>query len=100
MPMHCFTCLFNHWLWLGKKNFNNAPEVVTSWLGDYFDFTNDQNTLLKVALIRIHDSHRNHELPEDIATLQRLKLALSENSISSSQACAQQKGIVGLLKSH
>jgi hypothetical protein len=68
-------------------------------LDDYFDFKNDQNTLLKVALIRIHNSHRNHELPEDIATLQRLKLTLSEDSISSSQACAQSEVIVCLLKS-
>lgn len=42
------------------KKFNNSLEVVTWWLDDYFDFTNDQNTLLKVVLIRIHDSHRNH----------------------------------------
>lgn len=42
------------------KKFNNSLEVFTWWLDDYFDFTNDQNTLLKVVLIRIHDSHRNH----------------------------------------
>jgi hypothetical protein len=68
--------------------YNNAPEVVTWWLDDYFDFTTDQNALLKGALIRVHDWHRNHQLPEDIKTLTALKHALSEENISASQACA------------
>jgi hypothetical protein len=71
-----------------KTFYNNAPEVITWWLDDYFDFTTDQNALLKDALIRVHDWHRNHQLPEDIKTLTALKHALSEESISASQACA------------
>jgi len=72
-----------------KTFYNNSPEIVAWWLDDYFDFKTDQNALLKPALTRIHHWHRNHQLPEDIATLKALKLAVSEESMSPSEACVQ-----------
>ena len=72
-----------------KTFYNNAPTALAWWLDDYFDFTNDQKAILNPALNHIHDWHRNNQLPQYIATLQKLKLALNADNISAKQACDQ-----------
>lgn len=70
-----------------KTFYHNAPDIIAWWLDDYFDFTADQKAILKPALTRVHDWHRQHQLPEDIATLQALKLAVSADRITPAEAC-------------
>lgn len=72
-----------------KTFYNNAPEIMAWWLDDYFDFTADQKAMLKPALTRIHTWHRQHQLPEEIATLKSLKLAVSNDRISPTEVCVQ-----------
>lgn len=71
-----------------KTIYNNAPEVVAWWLDDYIHLTSDQQAILIPALNRIHEWHRNTQLPEDIAMLQALQIAVSQGNISTSEACA------------
>lgn len=72
-----------------KTFYANAPDIIAWWLDDYFDFTAKQKAILNPALTRIHQWHRQHQLPEDIATLNALKLAVSTDRISPTEVCAQ-----------
>lgn len=72
-----------------KTFYNNAPTALAWWLDDYFDFTNDQKAILNPALNHVHDWHRNSQLPQYIATLQKIKLAINEDNMSSEQVCDQ-----------
>ncbi len=72
---------------LVQSVYNNAPEVMSWWLDEYFDFTKAQKALLSPALHQVHEWHRNEQLPEYIAILQGLKYSASRDSITASEAC-------------
>jgi hypothetical protein len=72
---------------LVKTVYNNAPEALGWWLDGYFDFTQTQKTILNPALHRLHDWHRQHQLPSYILTLQDLQNMLIKEHISASEAC-------------
>lgn len=71
-----------------KTAYNNAPTAVSWWLDDYFDFTRSQNALLTPALEELHAWHRQQQLPEYVALLQGLQLAVMQEQISAGDACA------------
>ncbi len=71
-----------------KTIYQNAPEIVAWWLDDYFDFTANQQAILKPALTRVHQWHRSQQLAGDIATLTTIQLALSEDRVSAAEVCA------------
>lgn len=70
-----------------KTIYNNAPEVIGWWLNDYFDFTQSQKSVLNPALHRLHDWHRNNQLPSYIAILHDVQELAIKEQISPSEAC-------------
>lgn len=72
-----------------KTVYNNMPEVISWWLNDYFNFTQPQKSVLNPALHRLHDSHRQEQLPTYIATLRDLQRNVVKDRISSNEACAE-----------
>jgi hypothetical protein len=72
---------------LVKTVYNNAPEVLSWWLDGYFDFTQDQKSILNPALHRLHDWHRQNQLSSYILTLQDLQSVVIREQISPSEAC-------------
>lgn len=81
---------------LVKTVYNNAPEALSWWLDDYFDFTQAQKSVLNPALHRLHDWHRQNQLPSYIATLQDLQNVVIKEQISPSEACEK----IDSVKSH
>lgn len=72
---------------LVKTAYNNAPELASWWLDNYFDFNQAQKTVLSPALHRLHQWHRKDQLPNYITQLQALQTSLANQQISASQAC-------------
>ncbi len=79
-------CLINS-CGLVKTVYNNAPEALSWWLDGYFDFTQTQKSILNPALHRLHDWHRQNQLPSYILTLQDLQSVVIREQISPSEAC-------------
>lgn len=78
--------------WLGscslvKTVYNNAPEAMHWWLDDYFNFTQAQSALLKPALLKLHDWHRQTQLPVYINFMQQMQNDLSQEKISAETVC-------------
>lgn len=61
-----------------KTVYSNAPEAMHWWLDGYFNFTQPQNAVLKPALHKLHDWHRQTQLPLYIKFLQQAQHDLSE----------------------
>lgn len=78
---------------LVKTVYNNAPEALGWWLDGYFDFTQTQKSILNPALHRLHDWHRQNQLPSYILTLQDLQKMVIKEHISASEACEKMDGI-------
>ncbi len=76
-----------------KTAYNNAPEAINWWLDDYFDFNKAQKSILDPALQRLHDWHREHHLPIDIALLKYLQTSAGKQQISHNEACELTKRI-------
>lgn len=74
---------------LVKTTYNNAPELTSWWLDNYFDFTQAQKSVLTPALHRLHQWHRQDQLPIYITLLQDMQTSLANEQISASQACNQ-----------
>jgi len=72
---------------LVKTAYNNAPEALSWWLDDYFDFTAAQKAVLKPALHRVHDWHRENQLPSYIKSLQDLQITVAKEQFSPNEAC-------------
>jgi hypothetical protein len=72
---------------LVKTIYNNAPEAVSWWLDDYFDFTQAQKSVLNPALHRLHDWHRTNQLPGYIAMLHDVQDLAVKQQISPTEAC-------------
>lgn len=87
-----FACLVNGCGFV-KTVYNNVPEVISWWLDDYFDFTPSQKSVLNPALHRLHDWHRQKQLPSYIVTLQDLQHDVIKEQISTSEACAEIESI-------
>lgn len=73
---------------LVKTIYSNAPEAMHWWLDGYFNFTQSQNELLKPALHKLHDWHRQTQLPLYIKFLQQAQHDLSEDKIDADAVCA------------
>ena len=71
---------------LVKTVYNNAPEALGWWLDGYFDFTQTQKSILNPALHRLHDWHRQNQLPSYILTLQDLQKMVIKEHISANEA--------------
>ncbi len=78
---------------LVKTVYNNAPEALGWWLDGYFDFTQTQKSILNPALHRLHDWHRQNQLPSYILTLQDLQKMVIKEHISANEACEKMDGI-------
>lgn len=74
--------------------YNNAPDVVSWWLDDYFDFTQAQKNVLNPALINLHNWHRQQQLPDYVAMLKDLQTEVSKEQLSPEAAC----GTIGRIK--
>ncbi|WP_020166694.1 MULTISPECIES: DUF6279 family lipoprotein [Methylotenera] len=70
-----------------KTAYNNAPKALSWWLDDYFDFTTAQKAVLNPALHRVHDWHRQNQLPNYIKTLQALQIIVAKEQFSPNEAC-------------
>lgn len=79
-------CLINS-CGLVKSAYNHAPEVINWWLDDYLDLTQTQQSVLNSALHRLHDWHRQNQLPSYITMLQELQDVVIKEQISPSDAC-------------
>ncbi|PPD54091.1 MAG: hypothetical protein CTY10_07985 [Methylotenera sp.] len=76
--------------------YNNAPQALSWWLDDYFDFTQSQQSALSPALNRLHDWHRQNQLPLYIATLKDLQSSVSKAQISTGEVCKKTENIKAL----
>lgn len=70
-----------------KTVYNKAPEALSWWLDDYFDFTHAQKSVLNPALHQLHDWHRQHQLPSYITTFQDLQSVIAKQQLSAGEAC-------------
>ena len=80
------TCFINS-CGLVNTIYNNAPEVMSWWLDDYFDFTQAQKNVLNPALINLHSWHRQHQLPDYVEILKGLQNNVSKTQMSPTEAC-------------
>ncbi len=72
-----------------KTTYNNAPALVIWWLDDYFDFTAEQNLILKPALDRLHIWHRQQQLPHYVILLQSMQTSLENTELNTDETCEQ-----------
>lgn len=72
---------------LVKTGYNNAPKLVIWWLNDYFNFTQAQNLALKTSLQKLHQWHRQNQLPIYITLLQQIQSSISNEQISANEVC-------------
>ena len=70
-----------------KTSYNNAPALTIFWLDNYFSFTQTQNLALKPALEKLHNWHRQSQLPEYISLLQDMQTSFAKDQISTAEAC-------------
>jgi len=71
-----------------KTIYNNAPEAVHWWLDDYFNFTQAQTAILNPALHKLHDWHRQSQLPIYISLMQQMQNDLSQEKLTADTVCA------------
>lgn len=69
-----------------KLGYSNLPELGLLWLDRYFGFDDDQTPAVRQALGRVHQWHRETELPQAIALLQRME-AMAPADVTPEQAC-------------
>ena len=72
---------------LVKTTYNSAPTLVIWWLDDYFSFNQAQNLTLKPALEKLHNWHRQSQLPTYITLLQDMQTSFAKDQISAAEAC-------------
>jgi hypothetical protein len=70
-----------------KLAYNQADEAVYWWLDSYVDLTDKQKPIAKDALRQLHQWHRQNQLPEYVALLQKMR-AWAPNDIQPEQVCA------------
>jgi hypothetical protein len=70
-----------------KLGYNALPQAGAWWLDRYVDFSDEQEQRLREDLARLHQWHRNDELPRLAELLQRLE-RLAAGDVSPAQACA------------
>ncbi|MEK9825511.1 MAG: DUF6279 family lipoprotein [Methylotenera sp.] len=70
-----------------KTIYSNAPEAVHWWLDGYFDFTQAQNARLKPALHKLHEWHRQTQLPLYIKHLQQMQDNIRQEKIDAQVVC-------------
>jgi hypothetical protein len=66
--------------------YNQSDDLVYWWLDRHADFTAEQKPQVREALADLHLWHRQHQLPEYIALLQRLR-SIAPRDISAEQVC-------------
>ena len=71
---------------VAKLAYNQSPELAYWMLDDHADFNGAQSLQLKAALARLHDWHRQTQLPLYAQQLQSLQ-TLAPGDISADQAC-------------
>jgi hypothetical protein len=72
---------------LVKTSYNNAPALTIFWLDDYFSFTQSQQAALKPSLQKLHQWHRQSQLPNYITLLQDMQTSFAKDQISAAEAC-------------
>lgn len=70
-----------------KLGYNALPEVSYWWLDSYLDFNEAQTPKVREDLTRLHQWHRQTELPRYVALLQRVE-QLAPGPVSAQQVCA------------
>lgn len=70
-----------------KTTYNNAPTLIIWRLDDFFDLTQAQTLALKPSLQRLHDWHRQTQLPIYVTLLQNTQASLANAQISAGQTC-------------
>jgi hypothetical protein len=70
-----------------KLGYNNLDDVAYWWIDSYVDFTREQSRRVREDLGRLHRWHRQEELPEFIAILQRME-QLAPGDVTPAQACS------------
>lgn len=76
--------------------YNKAPQALSWWLDDYFDFTQSQQSALNPALNRLHDWHRQNQLPLYVATLKDLQSSVSKTQVSTGEVCEKTENVKAL----
>ena len=69
-----------------KLGYNNLPEVLFWWLDGYADFSDAQEPRVRAELTRLHQWHRQQELPRVAELLARIE-QMVPGEISAQQAC-------------
>lgn len=57
------------------------------WLDDYFNFTSTQQVALKPSLQKLHQWHRQNQLPNYLMQLQDMQAKLANEQISANEVC-------------
>jgi hypothetical protein len=70
-----------------KIVYNNSDDLLYWWLDGYADLQDSQKHLTRDALTELQHWHRQQQLPEYIALLQRIQ-AMAHNDITPAQVCA------------
>ena len=70
-----------------KIVYNNSDDLLYWWLDGYADLQDSQKHLTRDALTELQRWHRQQQLPEYIALLQRMQ-AMAPNDITPAQVCA------------
>ncbi len=73
---------------LVKTGYNNTPALTVWWLDDYLSFTLEQQATLKRSLQKLHQWHRQTQLPAYIDLLKSAQLSLARAEISTDEVCA------------
>lgn len=69
-----------------KLGYNNLPDLTYWWLDGYVDFNGAQTPQVRDELARLLAWHRQHELPQIAALLQKAQ-ALALDDVTPAQAC-------------
>ena len=70
-----------------KLVYNQADEAAYWWLDGYVDLTDKQKPLAKDTLRQLHQWHRQTQLPEYVALLQKVR-AMAPHDVQPEQVCA------------
>jgi hypothetical protein len=70
-----------------KLGYNSLPQVAGWWLDAYVDFSDDQEQRVREDLLRLHQWHRQQELPRIAALLQQAE-RLAANDVTADDICA------------
>ena len=70
-----------------KVAYNSSDDLLYWWLNGYADLQDDQKNFTRDALTELQRWHRQQQLPEYIALLQRMQ-AMAPNDITPAQVCA------------